>query len=40
MIRAYNSDGAMTLDEYRKLRGIEPPEAEKDTEEETASATD
>jgi mannan endo-1,4-beta-mannosidase len=40
MIRAYNSDGAMTLDEYRKLRGIEPPEADNDTEEETASATD
>ncbi len=25
LVRAYNSDGAMTLDEYQKLRGIEPP---------------
>lgn len=25
LVRAYNSDGAMTLDEYRKMRGIEPP---------------
>ena len=30
LIRAYNSDGAMTLDEYRSLRGIEPAE-EKNT---------
>ena len=27
LIRAYNSDGSMTLDEYRKMRGIEPSEA-------------
>jgi len=26
LIRAYNSDGAITLDEYRKLRGFDEPE--------------
>ncbi|MBR0512349.1 MAG: glycoside hydrolase [Ruminococcus sp.] len=31
LIRAYNSDGAMTLDEYRKMRGIEPSEADTTT---------
>ena len=37
IIRAYNSDGAMTLDEYRKMRGIKPPETENaDTESSTA----
>ena len=37
IIRAYNSDGAMNLDEYRKMRGIKPPETENaDTESSTA----
>lgn len=30
LIRAYNSDGAMTLDEYRRLRGIELPDDPED----------
>ena len=33
LIRAYNSDGALTLDEYRKLRGFDEPETEEKKEE-------
>lgn len=33
IVRAYNSDGAMTLDEYQKMRGLEPQPAEADTDE-------
>ena len=39
LVRAYNSDGAMTLDEYQKMRGIEPPTevpSETDTTAETS----
>ena len=28
LVRAYNSDGALTLDEYRKMRGLEKPETD------------
>ena len=28
LIRAYNSDGALTLDEYRKMRGFKEPETD------------
>jgi mannan endo-1,4-beta-mannosidase len=38
LVRAYNSDGAMTLDEYRKIRGIEPPTTAEKTENTTSSA--
>lgn len=37
LIRAYNSDGAMTLDEYQKMRGIEPAEKKADGETETSA---
>lgn len=33
LIRAYNSDGALTLDEYRKLRGFDEPATEEKKEE-------
>ena len=33
LIRAYNSDGALTLDEYRKLRGFDEPDTEEKKEE-------
>jgi mannan endo-1,4-beta-mannosidase len=39
LIRAYNSDGAMTLDEYQKMRGIEPKEKEKEAETSSAPTT-
>ena len=39
LIRAYNSDGAMTLDEYRKMRGIEPDGNKADTEASSAETT-
>ncbi len=39
LVRAYNSDGAMTLDEYRKLRGFEVKEDTEDASEEAVSDT-
>ena len=33
LIRAYNSDGAITLDEYRKLRGLDEPEPDEEKKE-------
>ena len=39
LVRAYNSDGAMTLDEYQKIRGIQPPETSAETETTTAAAS-
>lgn len=38
LVRAYNSDGAMTLDEYRKMRGLEPENKEETSQAETSSA--
>jgi mannan endo-1,4-beta-mannosidase len=39
LVRAYNSDGAMTLDEYQKIRGIQPPETSAETETTTTAAS-